>query len=572
MKKKKCQSCHEEFTIFPEDSDFYHKIDAPEPTWCPGCRSQRRLAFRSGRILYKRKVEGLDKEVFACISPKFPFKVYDGKYWWSDKMDAMKYGKEYDFNKPLLKQIEELLHQVGFPHKFELDSVNSPFTNNTGHIKNCYLVFNTGMSENVAYAIDTTGSLDSYDLVKVNDVELSYNLFDCAKCYQVFFSTDCHECSNVWFSKNLVNCQNCFGCVNLRHKKYHIFNKAYSKKEYEEKLKEFNLGSYKSILALEKKAKEFQMKFPNKFMHSRKSIDVSGDYLNNCKNVQNSFINRDLEDCSYCQMILFMPSKECYDIAIAGGELCYELEESGGYQTKFCWLNIPKSVKDHMINLYDMEYTIGSNNSHHLFGCVGLRHKKYCILNKQYTKKEYEELVPKIKKHMDEMPYVDKKGRVYKYGEFFPAELSPFGYNETIANEYFPLSEDKAKEQGFNWYGKSEAEYKATIKAQDIPDDIKDVDDKILKEVVECENKDCQGTKVFRLIPGEYKFYKKQGIPIPRLCHECRHQDRIKLRNPMKLYNRQCMKKGCNTKFQTTYSPDRKEIVYCEKCYQKEIE
>ena len=30
-----------------------------------------------------------------------------------------------------------------------------------------------------------------------------------------------------------------------------------------------------------------------------------------------------------------------------------------------------------------------------------------------------------------------------EYGEFFPASMSPFGYNETVAHEYFPLSKEE---------------------------------------------------------------------------------------------------------------------------------
>ena len=33
-----------------------------------------------------------------------------------------------------------------------------------------------------------------------------------------------------------------------------------------------------------------------------------------------------------------------------------------------------------------------------------------------------------------------------EWGEFFPHELSPFGYNETVAQEYFPLNEAQAKD------------------------------------------------------------------------------------------------------------------------------
>jgi hypothetical protein len=27
----------------------------------------------------------------------------------------------------------------------------------------------------------------------------------------------------------------------------------------------------------------------------------------------------------------------------------------------------------------------------------------------------------------------------------------------------------------------------------------------------------------------------------------------------------------CNVEFETSYAPDRSEIVYCEKCYQQEV-
>jgi hypothetical protein len=34
-----------------------------------------------------------------------------------------------------------------------------------------------------------------------------------------------------------------------------------------------------------------------------------------------------------------------------------------------------------------------------------------------------------------------------EWGEFFPATMSPFGYNETVANEYYPLSKSEATEK-----------------------------------------------------------------------------------------------------------------------------
>ena len=64
------------------------------------------------------------------------------------------------------------------------------------------------------------------------------------------------------------------------------------------------------------------------------------------------------------------------------------------------------------------------------FGCCGLSGQQYCIFNKQYSKEDYENQVAKIISHMIETK---------EWGEFFHPSLSPFGYNETVAMEYYPL-------------------------------------------------------------------------------------------------------------------------------------
>ena len=68
-------------------------------------------------------------------------------------------------------------------------------------------------------------------------------------------------------------------------------------------------------------------------------------------------------------------------------------------------------------------------------------------------------------------------------------------------------------------------------------------------------------------------------IPIPRRCFHCRHNHRVAHRNPFKLWHRVCMCDKtnhdhggkCTVEFETSYDPERPEIVYCEKCYQKEV-
>ncbi|MBU1291886.1 hypothetical protein KKH07_00110 [Patescibacteria group bacterium] len=587
---KTCQNCKIKFKIEPEDFEFYKKIGVPAPTFCPECRMIRRFVWRNQRNIYKRKCDFSKKEIFSLYSSELPIKVYDSSIWNSDDWDSMDYGQDYDFNKSFLEQFNQLRREVPYSSGFVIDMVNSDYCANAGKLKNCYLVFEANYCEDSAYCVEMAYSKDCYDSSHLVKCELCYEIFLSSGCYKTFFSADCTDCQEVFFSFHCINCSNCFGCVNLRHKKYHIFNKPYSREEYFKKLEEFDIGSYQNVLSFLKRANKFHLRFPNKFIHGQKNVDVTGDDIYNSKNVLESYGIQDGEDLKYCQFVSFRPgAKNCYDYSIWGenANLIYENVSSGDgiHKLKFCF--------GCDADCRDFEYCIECFSSSNLFGCVGLRHKQYCILNKQYTKQSFNKLRIKIIKHMDEMPYIDKKKRVYKYGEFFPPEMSPFGYNETIVNEYFPLTKEQAIKQGYSWYNKPKAEYKATVKAKDLPDNIKDIDNKILKEVIACGNchsresgnpvfnnsgspiklgmTSCTGSGVFRIIPNELKFYQKQNLPLPRLCPDCRHQERIKQRNPLKLWHRQCMKKGCPNKFMTSYAPDRPEIVYCEECYNKEV-
>jgi len=224
----------------------------------------------------------------------------------------------------------------------------------------------------------------------------------------------------------------------------------------------------------------------------------------------------------------------------------------------------------------DLFYSQHCHSSKYLFGCISLKHKKYCILNKQYTQNEYEELIDKIKKQMDEIPFVDKNNIEYKFGEFFPSELSPFGYNETVAMEYVPLLKKQVLDKHFNWQDNiQKTTDKGTLAIDQIPDSINDVSDLILDEILSCV--DCG--RNYKIIPNELIFYHKMKIPIPRRCFHCRNILRVNRTNPFKLWHRRCMcekenhdhQGKCQVEFETSYAPERPEIIYCERCYQNEV-
>jgi len=161
-----------------------------------------------------------------------------------------------------------------------------------------------------------------------------------------------------------------------------------------------------------------------------------------------------------------------------------------------------------------------------------------------------------------------------EWGEFFPASLSPFGYNETVAEEYYPLTREEVLSPDslkigkiFNWsdYEAPFPKVEKIIPASKLPEDISKIPDDILTRAIECETT----KKPFRIIKEELDFYRKHNLPIPRRHPDERHLERMKLRNPRKLYTRNCDK--CGKEIQTTYAPEKPEKVYCEECYNKEV-
>jgi len=181
-KTKTCQNCKDKFTIEPEDFEFYKKIDVPEPTFCPECRVQRRMAFRNEKKLYKRKDDFSGKEIFSQFSPQVPFKVYERDFWWSDQWDPMEYGKDYDFNRPFFEQLKDLAMEVPRASRSVIGLVNSDYCMNASYLKNCYLIFVTNNTEDSAYGYRLNYIKDSYDNAYLAKCELCYEGFMLAGC------------------------------------------------------------------------------------------------------------------------------------------------------------------------------------------------------------------------------------------------------------------------------------------------------------------------------------------------------------------------------------------------------
>lgn len=562
---KQCQNCKNSFDIASEDFAFYEKMKVPPPTWCPECRMMRRFSFFNLLNLYRRACNKCGKNIISIFSPDKNLTVYCMPCWWADDWDGTEYGMDYDPSRPFLDQVYELSRKTPWQALEDAytTNINSDYVNGTAWVKNCYLTYWADFCENVLYSVFLGHLKDSLDCYRMSNSELCYEDIGCNKCFRTFFSEECEACADVWFSRNCSGCTNCFGCVNLRNKSYYIFNKPYSKDEYFEKLKEFNLHSRSALTEIKKQVYEFWNLHPRRaYTGNSLNVNVSGDYIYESKNTHDAYMATGVEDSRFVQFLSVNSTKDSYDYSGwgNGAEKMYEcmVVGEGSNQVKFTAEGWP--------NTFDVEYSFYVISSKHLFGCSNIKKKEYCILNKQYSKVEYEKLVEIIKEDMRNRPYRDGFGRGWHYGEFLPINFSPFAYNETLAHLFFPKSENEAAQWGTGWHDFVDNKYQITKKSDSLPDTIGAVDDSVLKEVIGCG----QCGKGFRIVPAEFDFMRRHNLPLPVVCPNCRIMARFNRTNPPRLYDRKCTK--CGKDMKTSYAPDRPEIIYCESCYQSEVQ
>ena len=551
----KCTQCKSPFQISNEDKAFYNKISPifsgkkyqiPEPTLCPDCRLQRRMVWRNERSLYRRKCDSSGESIISWIAPDKPQKAYKKDIWWGDSWSALDFGRDFDFNRSFFEQLGELVKEVPWLDLLYDQSVNSEYVNFCYNNKDCYLIFASNKNESCYYSNSIVSSKDCMDCFQGFECELCYKCVDINNCYKCKYSKNCTNCSECIFCDNCKNCKNCFGCVNLVGKQYYFMNEQLEKEEYKKRISNLNLDSHKRVHEAREFFKKHRLKFPMRFAQIVNSENSTGDVLRNCKNAKEVFDTTDAEDCKW--LFLCDSVKDCYDgSGCEDSELCYEVVVNGVPASRVAFSSYVWK------NVHNMYYSVLSPSSNDCFGCMGIKKGKYCILNKQYTKEEYEKLVPQI---------IEQMISSGDWGKFFPKELSMFAYNESAAPEFMSLAEGQAAKLGFDWHEDKKDYQKQTC---EVPDHIKDVSDDITNETLACN--DCG--KNYKIIIQELNFYRKYNLPIPCICPNCRYFKRIGLRNPYRLYDRECGK--CQADIRTTYAPDKEEKVLCEKCYLEEV-
>ncbi|MDD2870799.1 MAG: hypothetical protein PHS49_02315 [Candidatus Gracilibacteria bacterium] len=428
--------------------------------------------------------------------------------------DLLKKGFYYDYSKDFFSNYKKLFLSIDHECLFQAGlNDNTKFADTAVNVKNVYLSNTVTIgSENVYYSvlvrINSKNIFNS--LFVVDNSEIVYFSKGINKSFKIFYSSFIKNSSDIWFSTNLTGCSNCLFCDNLENVSYYIKNKKYEKEEYF-KTKEILLSDKSKFL-------EYYNNLNNKGINHN-STNVIGNNIIESDNIENGYF---VFNTKNSKNLMYTGSttggENWYDFAFGGeGNLDIYGVCSSGFGCSKVYLS--RFISSGSTNIY---YSSNIESCSYLFGCIGLKNKSYCIFNKQFEKEEWEKEVCKIFAQMDSDGIL---------GDFFPGDLNPSYFNDTVAGLLGEFSREDVLNKGYLWRDEE-------IKV-DIPEGVEvittkdlnnyqgfdsngnwQINPEILKKVI----KDEKGN-IYRIVQMEYDFLMKHGLPLP----EIHWLDRIKM-------------------------------------------
>ena len=425
---------------------------------------------------------------------------------YEDKVDeAIDYWNDYDFGKNGFENFQKLFRSMNHSCVSHIwKNEQCEYSDVAVTSKNAYLSrIITLWSENVFYSmlvrINSKNVFNS--LFVVDNSEVIYFCKSVHSSYKIFYSKYIKNCSDIWFSTNLTWCKDCLFCHDLENASYCINNQQYSKEQYLEKKTE--------LLKDKQKFLSYYDALENKWKNHN-STNVSGDNIIESEEVSNGSFVFNLKNWNNTLFVWSTAGAENWYDFLVGWEWnndIYGVSNSGWNCS-----NIYNSVQISWST--DIYYSQNIETSSHLLFCNGLKNKQYCILNKQYTKYDWETLAGKIFTQMEED---------WIFWEFFPGELNPFYFNDTIAWMIWNFTKEEVEAK---WYMWRDEEIKVDIPASNDIISIDELNDyewyspewewrinpEILKKVI----RDSEWN-YYRIIKMEYDFLVKHALPLPRL-------------------------------------------------------
>jgi len=516
------------------------KIDLPDPELAPSVRRRLKLMRRNEHHLYHTTCGLSGKKTISRIVPELWVPVYTNAAWASDDWECTDFGIERDAEGSVFEKINQLARSV--PYQDMIGSLtntttNALYTNYTADITDSYMVFDAHTINKCYYLTKARRCDDCVD---------GHGLMDCRRCYECIdsqwlmkcgWAQQCSHCRDCWWMLDCHNCESCIWCVWQSHKQYCIFNQQATKEQFEE-FREKCIASWRNIDETK------QRKTLIAEDRDLPATVTNSSWIHESTDIEWS---QDLRWCSEMS-----EAQDCFDVC-SYWHKSFLMTNSAqvGRFSHHIWMSSTVWKSEHLL------YCIDTKKCSHCFGCVNMKGKQYCIFNKQYTKEEYEEIVPQLIEQMQDD---------WVWWEWFPSTCCLFPYNDSKANEVYPIakvidSEWNVLVENLEWSGIVTVEDSQAFISKAVLDlwweqkisllwRMKDSEVNIPKETKTVESKDLASLqsdisleelsrlvvlwertgRPYRFVKGELLIYKALGVPLPRLHWEERGKRRVELR------------------------------------------
>jgi hypothetical protein len=156
---------------------------------------------------------------------------------YQEKISQYDLWSRKELNKLKNQRQEHIKNDAIHPENKNINSEESSwnFLENCKNMKDCMILQESESCENCRRWLRNKNIKNSTWIL---DCENSYMIWQSSRLYNMKYSNYCADCKNSEYLDNCTNCEYCFACIWLKNKKYHIFNKEYSKEEYEKLVSE----------------------------------------------------------------------------------------------------------------------------------------------------------------------------------------------------------------------------------------------------------------------------------------------------------------------------------------------
>jgi len=548
-----CALTGEKWFMDETEIGWYKKFNVPPSKYSPLTR--RRLInanFVLFDIWYNYHAE-TGVPIISVIHPASGIRVLPDKEWFT--RDFISAAYQYDISRSFFDQFYELTRQVPMAASFNyLEPENSISFISLGD-QDSYLVI-ACKSKRTFYSSNAFDVEDGAELISVNNAQNVYNVVRSQNIYNSLFIRESTECSNCCFLFDCRDCEFCFGATNKRHAKYVWFNEQLDQKTWENKRAEVNLSDSQTRERYEKKFAELmtQAVWPENFNINADSC--TGEYIKEATEIIDGYIV--CPGSYHCEKVNHIHPTPCHDIYLGAGAVgssdCYcglGFGHSQNAKYSLCVIN----------NCIDVEYCNGCYDCEHCFACVGLRRKKFCIFNNQYSEQEYWQKLDELK------TTVLARG---EYGEFPLMNFSGQYWKNSATVQMYGADENICRALGADFF-EAAASGAEGPDSQVVLSELAEIDSNGQNSLADKVFLDPVAKRRFRFLKPELQLYQQLNIAPPKQHPTARLAKLYNESNFPLAEDKSCYVCGIGLKVGKNINYPTRNI-YCHDCYLKYLE